>query len=502
VQRWVNSLSAWSTTTNPIFAPWFVYSALAETNFTALATEITATLPAKSFLNPIVLATFTNSPASMTEWDTAFATTEARECINPRPTDEAAIFRRMQPDTIGFITYSEGCNDDVNKTIWSALGWDPEMSVAEILRQYSRYFIGDRYSEKFSAGLLSLEQNWRGSLGTNAGVDDTLKKFQAMEKSASPADLKNWRFQQALFRAYYDAYVRHRLISETELETQAMTTLNGAKTSGVADALAAAEKILNRPATDPVQDARRIHIYELASALFQSISMQLSVEKYRAIAPDRGASLDTLEFPLNNRLWLKERFAAIRKLTSKPDQLKAIEEITHWTNPGPGGFYDDLGNVSRQPHLVKGLSFADDPSRMESARIDFEDDLVFDEPEETAGTARRISWVDHAESLYDKPLRMHYEGLDSGARYKLRVLYGGDNATRKIRLVAGNEIEIHPYLTKPFPFKTIEFAIPPKAIERGELDLTWFGEFGLGGNGRNVQVSEVWLVKESPAPAK
>ena len=43
---------------------------------------------------------------------------------------------------IGFITYSEGCNDDVNKIVWSALGWDPEADVDDILREYGRYFIG------------------------------------------------------------------------------------------------------------------------------------------------------------------------------------------------------------------------------------------------------------------------------------------------------------------------------------------------------------------------
>ena len=91
---------------------------------------------------------------------------------------------------------------------------------------------------------------------------------------------------------------------------------------------------------------------------------------------------------------------------------------------------------------------------------------------------------------------MRYTGLESGARYKLRVVYGGDNQ-RKIRLVANDAIEIHPYMTKPFPFKPIEFALPPSAIKNGELNLSWFGQIGLGGNGRNTQVSEVWLIKET-----
>jgi len=431
------------------------------------------------------------------DWDTAYAVTEARECINPRPEDEAAIFRKTQPHTIGFITYSEGCNDDVNKFIWSALGWDPDAKVDDILRQYSRYFIGERYADDFAQGLLALERNWRGSLLTNHGVDTTWKQFQALEKAASPSELKNWRFQQMLFRAYYDAHIRQRLKFESELEAQAMESLRAAPSAGASSAMDAAEKILDRAATERVSGDLRLRIHELAAALFQSISMQLSVGKYKAISVDRGASLDTLDYPLNNRFWLKGQFARIRKLTSEAERLKAIDEIVEWTNPGPGGFYDDLGNASRQPHLVQALSFEEDPSRMQSVRVGFAESRLYDDADQTAGVARRVPWMDHAESLYDTPLRMRYTGLDPKARYKLRVLYGGDNPTRKIRLVANETMEVHPYITRPVPFKPVEFAIPQNATERGELTLSWFGEPGLGGNGRNCQVSEVWLIKDS-----
>src|SRR6185503_8231375 len=84
------------------------------------------------------------------DWDVAYALTEGRECINPRPMDQAAIVRLLQPYTVGFITYSEGCNDDVNKAVWSALGWDPDAQVTDILRDYSRYFLGERYPDDFA----------------------------------------------------------------------------------------------------------------------------------------------------------------------------------------------------------------------------------------------------------------------------------------------------------------------------------------------------------------
>ena len=430
------------------------------------------------------------------DWDVAYALTEARECINPRPEAEAIIFRKTQPDTIGFLTYSEGCNDDVNKIIWCGLGWDPEARVVDILRQYSRYFIGERYTDDFAQGLLALERNWQGPLLANVSVDTTLIQFQALEKKATPADLKNWRFQQALFRAYYDAYIRHRLLYETDLEMRSMESLRRAPEVGVTRAISDATETLDRALVEHPNAAWRIRIFQLAEALFQSIGMQLSVERYQAIAVDRGASLDTLDYPLNNRAWLEEQFARIRKLASAPERLKAVEEILQWTNPGPGGFYDDLGNVARQPHLLRGLGFSEDPGCFQSARVDFEEDLVVDEPDENPGVARRVSWMDHAEALYDAPLQMVYSDLDPKTRYKVRVLYAGDSPKRKIRLVANDTIEVHPYLAKPMPFKLLEFPIAPAATQSGKLTLSWFGEPGLGGNGRSCQVSEVWLMKD------
>ena len=430
-------------------------------------------------------------------WDVAYAVTEARECINPRSQDEALIFRKLQPLTTGFVTYSEGCNDDVNKMVWSALGWDPEMPIDEILRQYSRYFISDRQADDFAQGLLALEQDWRGSLMTNTAVEATLVHFQTLEKSASPFELRNWRFQQALFRAYYDAYVRRRLAYETALEEQAMAALRSGSTTSSASAIVAAKGILARATSQGTALELRARLFELGEALFQSIGMQLSVDKYKAIGIDRGASLDTLDYPLNNRAWLEERFGLISKLNSEPDRLHAIDQILHWTDPGPGGFYDDLGNVARQSHLVRPFNFSEDPGAMQSVRTDFEEDLVADEPDEKTEGARRVSWIDHAETLYDTPLEMRYPSLDPGAQYRLRVVYAGDNPKRKIRLVANEDIEVHPLLSKPVPFKPLEFPIPRDATRGGSLTLKWFGEPGLGGNGRGCQVSEVWLLKES-----
>jgi hypothetical protein len=409
------------------------------------------------------------------DWDIAYAVTESREVINPRPIDQSKIFRLLQPYTMGFLTYSEGCNDDVNKFIWSALGWDPNANVLDILREYSRYFIGEKFTDDFANVLLALERNWRGPLLTNEGVYVTLAQAQGLERAASPATLANWRFQQMLYRAYYDAYTRKRLLFETAAEQRAMDLIR-------AGDLNAADASLDQTMTS---DPWRARCFELAEALFQSIRMQLSVEKYKAISVDRGATLDTIDYPLNNRVWLKAKLVEVRAISDVPARRKAIDELLNWTNPGPGGFYDDLGNLTAQPHLVRGSGFDKDPAFLESSLVSFLERATY-----------RTSVRTFAESLNDAPLQMHYDGLDPHARYKLRVIYGGDSPNRKMRLVANGKIEIHPLLAKPVPYSTLEFDLPAEATASGELNLAWTRDPGLGGNGRGCQVAEVWLIKK------
>jgi hypothetical protein len=411
------------------------------------------------------------------DWDVAFALTEAREVINPRPQDQARILRLLGPFTNGFITYSEGCNDDVNKMIWSALGWNPEADVVEVLRDYGRYFLGPRHADSFAQGLLALEKNWQGPALTNAGIYTTLQQFQDLEKAASPQDLLNWRFQQALYRAYYDAYVRARVIHETHLEDEAMAQLRRARRAGALRAVALAEHVLDEALTRPAAQDWRARVFELGEALFQSIRMQLSVERYHGVA-GRGTNLDTIDRPLNNRPWLTARFAEIRRAETEAERLRPLDDVLHWTDPGPGGFYDDLGNPSAQPHLVRGPGFSDDPAFLASALTHFDD-----RPQ------GRRSWWDQAMALYDAPLVMRYTGLDPAARYRVRAVYGSG----PIRLVANDNSEVHPLLNKPY--ERVEFDLPAEAAAGGTLTLRWYGKPGRGGPGRGCQVAEVWLLK-------
>ncbi len=444
------------------------------------------------------------------DWDLAFALTEGRECINPRPQDESNILRGSLRDTIGFLTYSEGCNDDVNKFLWSSLGWDPSMKVMDALRNYSRYFFGELHPEGIAQELSHLEENWRGPLATNDGVNITLARAMDIERSASPALLENWRFQQVLYRAYYDGWLRSRLLSEIDAVARAGGILermneigwtpesldidekpNAAPPNGLDPALVLdkARQVLETVIINPAGAPLRARVRELGEALFQSIHMQLAVDRYQGEAVNRAANLETLETPVTDVAWLRAQIVAIGKLPSAGEQILAARALLTRTDPGPGGFYDELGNPSNRPHLVPGPGYSKDPEFRKSALTGF------DYPDRL-GDGAPAAWKHWAESLYDAPLKMQYNDLDSEVEYRIRVVYGGESRHIRIRLIANEAHEVHPLIERPWPPRALEFDLPMDATRTGKLSLAWTRETGLGGNGRGCQVSEVWIIRK------
>ena len=447
--------------------------------------ELRALIPSKYPIRAYPDITHTiNCQYPVPDWDLAFALTLDRESINPRPLGEATILRSYKDQCDGFISYSEGCNDDVNKFIWSGLGWDTSIDVTEILKQYGRYFIGSDVDDPFAQGLLALEANWRGPLLTNDQVEITLQQFQDLERDAPPIRLQNWRFQEALFRAYYDAYVRDRLIAETARQAEALEILRRAPALGSLLAMKEAEAALGKALTHPVSIDRRSRVFQLGEALFQSIQMQLSVTLHRAIEVGRGTPLDTIDTCLNDREFLQSKFAEFRAFPDESIRLQAIDLLLNRANPGPGGFYDELGNLTRRPHVVSGPGLADDPDFRRSTYTGFDT---------SPGIAN--AWKRNGQTLWDTPLLMRYDHLDRAACYMVRVVYGGEDYRPKVQLDA-DSIAIHPLMIKPFPPRPLEFKVPAEATSDGSLTLKFQGEPGRGGNGRGCQVAEVWLIRK------
>ena len=175
----------------------------------------------------------------------------------------------------------------------------------------------------------------------------------------------NWRWQMCLIRAYYDAYVRARQIYEQRLEGEANAILASASVRGAEAVMDDAMAVLDRAVRQPVRPELRQRVFVLCESLFHSICLQTSVEKYGASGEERGAFLDFIDTPLNNRWWLEDEFAKIRKMSSRGEKLARLELIRTWENPGEGSFYDDIGNVANSPHVRFAPEVNTDPEMIE-----------------------------------------------------------------------------------------------------------------------------------------
>ena len=427
------------------------------------------------------------------DWDLAFAMTLGRECYNPRPAAEKVIHNALDEFASGSISYSEGINDDVNKFIWSDQDWNPETPVIETLREYSRLFIHPDFSEDIAQGILAQERNWQGPLIANNSVEVTLNQWKNMEKQFPREVVKNYRFQMGLLRAYYDAYTRERLIHETALESEARGILRNITIINSQNKLEKAESILNQKWEKPVAQDYKERCWEIADYLFEIIGSQTSVKKHKA-KPGRGDFMDYIDTPLNNAIWLLSQFERIRKITDEQARLASLDALLNRSNPGLGGFYDNLGKSINTPRLGDYPAWEEDPGSLRSPRVSFGAGLKGREWIHTVqargfdGSAIPLEWMNQITTLYETPLNVVYENLDPHSSYILKVAYTG-RFQSKIQLTANDKFQIHEMI-KTGKTPVNKFPVPKEATMDSKLKLTWTCSEGE----RGAQVAEIWLI--------
>jgi hypothetical protein len=402
-------------------------------------------------------------------WDQAYMLTIGREGTNPRPFYHAKIHDTFAPFTDGFVSYSDGCHDDVNKIIWSMRGWNVDYSVQDILCDYGRFFFGAPLAEAVAAGIAGLEQNWKGPMVENGAIETTLAFWQTLEQS-NPQLSGNWRWQMLVLRAYYDAYQYRRKIYEKELERQANAALAQAGTIGSEIAMQQALAIVNKADSSPVAKELYAKIVRYCDNLYHSIGLQTSVAKYQASNAQRGCILQFVNYPLNNRWWLADEFKKISEMNSEEEKLARLEVIRTWEAPGKGSYYDNVSNIETGPR-VKTTSY-------DACDVAWWND----------GNSRaRLS-----SQLFQTEPVLEYENLDPNGRYLLRICGLGEALVR----TDGERLEPILYNKGIGEFK--EFVVPRQITQDGKMRLTFDRpeETHLHWS-KFSHVSDVWLLKVS-----
>ena len=184
-----------------------------------------------------------------------------------------------------------------------------------------------------------------------------------------------------LQRRHYDKFVQVRLTIELAGEVSAISALqlaltrhhnssasnssssnssSGGSTTPPGHAVAAAGAELSAAATHAHAASADLWV-ELrvwAEAVFQSVHQQFSVVYYGSEYTRRGANLDTARLPLSNAPYMRSIFANLSSNgRSEQAQWDILHSLAYWQDPGPAGFYDDLGELGvAAAHYVHNVS--------------------------------------------------------------------------------------------------------------------------------------------------
>jgi len=293
-----------------------------------------------------------------------------------------------------------------------------------------------------------------------------------------PFLIDNWRFVQCLFRAKCDALVRRRRCFELELIENAKIELNKHN-------LGKAVEVLSTGFDDGYR-ALRDDIQTLAERLFRQIGLQLDVEHYCADSWERGATLETIDLPVTDRLWLLNK---LKQAAAMPHEQSTgfIERVLGRTKTGRDEFYFSLAK--------HGFDVLGVPQQGE-----FYIDYQGDRPNVNNGSIPMAML-----KLYDHySFRCKLGGFTAGTDYILRITYSSKKQQAVIhhRITANGtliydgpqyggerDLQFDAELLAP-GFESAAYVLPASVFVNGcvELEIT---EPVAG-----FMMSEFWIIKK------
>lgn len=346
------------------------------------------------------------------DWHYALAATLSRESINPRAQEYRLIHRLTRPYVVGSVSYSEGVNDDVNKMVWSDMDFDPDCDLRTTLLDYARVFLWQAPADRIADAILALEANWIGDPVENPHIESTLEMLESLS-AEYPTLCENWRFNQLLFRASCDAYVRRRRSFDLSLLAEARSLLS-------IDAVQQAQDTLRTAYPDSILDLRK-RLFDLAQRLYDQIGMQLDIAHFGASAWERGATLETIDLPVTDKEFYLNRLAYLCSVdeTDRPAYLRGLLDRSRAPK---GGYYFSFAE--------HGL---DAPGERQTP--DFYMDFQGDRPGVNDGSIpmAQLKLFDHFS------FRCKIGGFIPGRDYKLRVSY----SSRKTESVRAHSVKLN-----------------------------------------------------------
>ena len=399
------------------------------------------------------------------------------------------FFNQVMRYGIGDVTHSSGTQDHFNQWLWQRLLWCPQTSVEDAVAEYARAWFGPEAAPLMAQAIFQLEDNLAEKPGVpitqKAGIDRYYRLVRDAGARMPPFLMENhWLWREYMQKAALDKHIQLSVRQQSAVQEKI-------------------ERAIDRSFSDATIDralARLAQIHETPEmARLRREAERLGDDSNR-LSGVRSEGIFNLDHDFIGLGWLKRQLQRARA-SSGAERAELLRMITHYEDPGEGGFYDRGGTLDRCPDIVQGYPY------------DFGQPFVSEMLSEGNRPSQRRM---HYTQDEDQGVTFHYRGLVPGAAYRIRftlvrpwyqdryrsrmiqhteTIYAGDS-------VLARDLEVPERMSDFFTF-----AIPPQAIQHGELVVrssaprrargprvereAWRNSGGWG-----TLVSEAWLMKQ------
>eukprot|EP01047_Picozoa_sp_COSAG01_P087184 COSAG01_NODE_19952_length_980_cov_1.127128_1_plen_273_part_00 len=191
--------------------------------------------------------------------------------------------------------------------------------------------------------------------------------------------------------------------------------------------------------------AWRLRAFELAFAINKSLGGcghwgGMSVLQ----SQDPTLGLVTIDTPLSDSAYLKAQLRVIASLPTEEAKHIALQGIGRWTDPGPGGYYDQLGAIPRSPRLSSGFGERADPQFLYAPLVSYDEGGAEEAP--LTGSSQRISWYSYAQAYWNASVSLRQRRVSVVERIivDLETRPGFINITRQdlgiVAIVGGSAV--------------------------------------------------------------
>jgi hypothetical protein len=323
---------------------------------------------------------------------------------------------------------------------------------------------------------LRLEESWKAPLLGNPALGRVREQVEALaERLPARRRRDNWRGLLLQLRATADDLLQRKLVHAARAEQAVRATLRPESAprdaADLAERLGTALGLLDQAAQERELSELKDRVRALDEAVHAIPAARIHLPLIRLLDVDVG-----------HIGWDRRQLEAASETLGRggdatlEEAWRVVHDVATYDDPGPGGWYDDLGHPGRSPHLrrghgvtlLQGLDPQNRPSHNRCAR-----------------SYRGESGV-----------LLSYAGLEPDVAYQVRLTYVGlptRAAARLVQRLEANGREVHPNLEVPArTAQQLTFPVPRDAYPFGQLDLEWSP--APGGNG-STAVSEVWLIR-------